>query len=331
MDAIAQNKRLNSIRTIYKIIEKLVSLYNKSKLTLPELKEKLQTLKTRIHNDFDNLDQVATTQANDDLNTLIGEYFLFHNYDEAYQLFAQKYKVFVSTSFYKDLNAIMNDIEAKDFKTLSNFIRENRLSLKNTTFVYKNQKLSFSDFEKIYKIFSFHDLCKNNKKKDAIMFIRQEFENSKEIVKNHLCYIINSNIELSDCYEVQNTRDLAEVFKSMYLSLFRQCSVSRLEKRLEYGVMCYKTKICGKEKNPNCPTCLGVLSDLIKVIPCSRKDNSIILCKGSGKEMNEKNLPYCFESGYVYCEEYIAKMNYQYECVVTGEVCKENPKKCYFV
>ncbi|KAM0677102.1 GID complex subunit containing RING finger motif [Binucleata daphniae] len=330
MDAISQNKRYNIVKQIHKIIEKLFSMHDKKKLTTSEFKEKLTALKTRIHNDFLTISQTVS-KPSDDLNTLIAEHLIYNNYQSAYDLFTKKHKVIVNTKYYKDLSTITADIQNKKYEKLQDYITQNRMILKSIDFEYKNQKLSFGDFEKIFKIFCFYEMCKENKKNEAIAYIKEEFKKNREAINTHLRYIVNENIELNDCYDVENSHDFAELFKMMYLSLYRQCSVSRLEKRLEYGVMCYKTKVCGKSNNPNCPTCLGLLSEMIKVIPGSRKDNSIILCKGSGKEMNEQNQAYCFESGYVYCEDYIAKINYHYECVVTGEVCKDNPKKCYFV
>ncbi|KAM0685753.1 hypothetical protein COBT_003031, partial [Conglomerata obtusa] len=196
---------------------------------------------------------------------------------------------------------------------------------------YKVNKISINDFERIIKVFKFISICRNNRIKEATLFVKEEFKNDPTVINKHLTLLIDNNTKLPDCFGINDVEDVALLFKSIYLAMYKQCLESRLEKRIEYGIICYKTKMCAIKRNPDCPTCLNIVSGVRNFMPYARKDNSIILCKGSGKEMNETNQAYCFESGYIYCEEYIINMNYNYECKETKNICKENPLKCFFV
>jgi macrophage erythroblast attacher len=56
-------------------------------------------------------------------------------------------------------------------------------------------------------------------------------------------------------------------------------------------------------KNRNCPVCDPWLGKLAEEVPFSHHVNSTIVCRLSGKIMDEDNAPMAFPNGYVYSRE----------------------------
>jgi len=151
------------------------------------------------------------------------------------------------------------------------------------------------------RIEEFNKLCTTDKE-NAVLYLTEHFSNNKELIKKHLPSLVDIN------GHTESREDVGSIFRESYLKMYKQSKESRLQRRLVYGIIAYKTLMCAERTNPDCPTCLLYNINL----PCCKKDNSIILCKGSGAVMDEKNQAYYFESGFVYCEEYIAKLVYNY-------------------
>ena len=56
-------------------------------------------------------------------------------------------------------------------------------------------------------------------------------------------------------------------------------------------------------KNRDCPVCDSWLGKLAEEVPFSHHVNSTIVCRLSGKIMDEDNAPMAFPNGYVYSRE----------------------------
>jgi macrophage erythroblast attacher len=56
-------------------------------------------------------------------------------------------------------------------------------------------------------------------------------------------------------------------------------------------------------KNRDCPACDPWLGKLAEEVPFSHHVNSTIVCRLSGKIMDEDNAPMAFPNGYVYSRE----------------------------
>jgi hypothetical protein len=56
-------------------------------------------------------------------------------------------------------------------------------------------------------------------------------------------------------------------------------------------------------KNIDCPVCDADLGTLAEEVPLSHHVNSTIVCRLSGKIMDEDNMPMAFPNGYVYSRE----------------------------
>ena len=56
-------------------------------------------------------------------------------------------------------------------------------------------------------------------------------------------------------------------------------------------------------QNRDCPVCDASFRELAKEVPFSHHVNSTIVCRLSGRIMDENNPPMCFPNGYVYSRE----------------------------
>ncbi|EPR77681.1 hypothetical protein SLOPH_778, partial [Spraguea lophii 42_110] len=74
-----------------------------------------------------------------------------------------------------------------------------------------------------------------------------------------------------------------------------------------------------------CPTCIPWL-DLS--LPYNNIGNSILICNGTGRIINDNCLPYILDSRYIYSDEYIKNNRL---CVVSGKWSIGEPTVCYFI
>ncbi|KAF8591289.1 hypothetical protein K439DRAFT_1650826 [Ramaria rubella] len=89
-------------------------------------------------------------------------------------------------------------------------------------------------------------------------------------------------------------------------------------------------------KNIDCPICdPECLGQLAQEVPWSHHLNSTIVCRISGKIMDEDNMPLCFPNGYVYSREALeamaAKHNGKVTCPRTGETCDFSALRKVFI
>lgn len=331
---IEVNKRNIILKADYKLTEKIITMYQKNKINREEFVDKLKRLRKRLEEDFTKIKELnkrIENKENKDINYYIAEHLLTNEYFEIAEKFIKEKGISIDYAFFENLTNMKEMIRKYDFSPAVNFIKENKLNLKNVYINYKGHKINGMELENLIKLFTFMDMCKKNKKNEAIQYLRENFDNNKLYIKKYMVLIVSDNYQFKNDLDVNNIEDLCFVFSEIYLSIFGLTNISRLAKRVTYGLIAYKTELCGTKVNYSCPTCLKSLKALKDSLPRCKRENSIILCKGSNVEMNEKNQPFCFESGYIYCEEYMSRLEYVYTCVVTGKTCKENPKICYFV
>jgi macrophage erythroblast attacher len=59
-------------------------------------------------------------------------------------------------------------------------------------------------------------------------------------------------------------------------------------------------------RNLDCPSCHDSMAELVKQVPYSHHVNSTIVCRMSGKVMDDENYPMAFPNGYVYSHKVIS-------------------------
>ncbi|KAG8994598.1 GID complex subunit containing RING finger motif [Tulasnella sp. JGI-2019a] len=165
----------------------------------------------------------------------------------------------------------------------------------------------------------FVELVRANKSAEAMAYSRKYFSpyletHGKEVT--HCMGLLACGPDTSlrgyqRFYDPSRWEHLIQMFRAVAYSLNSLPTEPLLNLALYAGIASLKLPSCydSQSKNLDCPVCddrgLGVLS---KGVPVSHHVNSTIVCRISGRIMNENNPPMCFPNGYVYSEEALNEM-----------------------
>ncbi|CAO3679601.1 unnamed protein product [Rhizopus stolonifer] len=130
-----------------------------------------------------------------------------------------------------------------------------------------------------------------------------------------------------DLYDERRWSELIEQFRSDYYALCSLTPYPMMSITLQSGLSALKTQQCYEHdnKNVNCPVCdSDTLGKLAERLPLSHHVNSTLVCRLSGKIMNENNPPMLLPNGRVYSQsaliELAAKNDDKIVCPRTGDV-----------
>lgn len=116
-------------------------------------------------------------------------------------------------------------------------------------------------------------------------------------------FSVLTGIIQKDLYDPIRWQELIDQFRADNYSLCSLTSHPLLSITLQAGLSALKTPQCYEHENQNvnCPICDNqTLGSLAKNLPLSHHDNSTIVCRISGKIMNENNPPMLLPNGRVY-------------------------------
>lgn len=325
---IDKHIRYNILKSDYKILEKILLMHSKNKLTAEDFLEKLHKLKDKFMQTMPRIIQL-TEKIEKALplttNYLITEHLYTINSPFALT-FSLAHDVKIDNTFFMYVQDVINSIRNKDFEKVLLFCKDNKVNLKGRSILLSNKPICASNLENFVKTHMFIDLCYQNKKKEAAMFCKNNFVPE---MRKYLILIVCKSIEIDYEDDIADINVIIEFFSEVAYTLHGLSLKTRLTRRIAYGIVAYKTSKCGQ--NLKCPACLKILATIVSKLPSSKRDISVILCSDCGKETDGNNLPYLYETGHIYCEDYISKSDYIYECKITGKICKEMPLICYFV
>ncbi|KAH9979750.1 CTLH/CRA C-terminal to lish motif domain-containing protein [Russula compacta] len=138
-------------------------------------------------------------------------------------------------------------------------------------------------------------------------------------------------------YDSNRWSNLIHSFRLAIFSLNTLPSEPLLHLALYGGLSSLKLPTCydNDMKNQDCPACDPWLGKLAEEVPFSHHVNSTIVCRLSGKIMDEDNAPMAFPNGYVYSREALEAMSAQNEgkvkCPRTQEECDFSKLKKVFI
>lgn len=123
-----------------------------------------------------------------------------------------------------------------------------------------------------------------------------------------------ANFSYQRLYDLSRWKTLAKSFRLAIYNLNSLSTEPLLHLAVYAGLVALKLPSCfdPSSKNVDCPVCDGEsgaspqplgLGKLAKEVPYSHHANSTIVCRISGKIMDEDNPPMMFPSGYVYSKE----------------------------
>ncbi|CEJ05334.1 hypothetical protein RMCBS344292_19277 [Rhizopus microsporus] len=141
-----------------------------------------------------------------------------------------------------------------------------------------------------------------------------------------------------DLYDEKRWQELIHQFRNDNYALCSLTSHPLMSITLQAGLSALKTQQCYEHENQNvnCPICdNSTLGKLAEKLPLSHHVNSTIVCRISGKIMNEDNPPMLLPNGRVYSfnalKEMADKNDNKVICPRTGDVFKFKELKKVFI
>ncbi|KZV67891.1 hypothetical protein PENSPDRAFT_676621 [Peniophora sp. CONT] len=191
----------------------------------------------------------------------------------------------------------------------------------------------------------FIELARARKRSEAIMYSRKYLHSWQD---THLSQITQAAALLAippttTCPPYKRLYDVGrwdELVRKLRLTTFSLNSLPPeplLHLALYAGLSSLKLRTCydHASKNVDCPVCDPSLGSLAQEVPYSHHVNSTIVCRISGKIMNENNPPMAFPGGYAYSREALVEMaarnDGQVICPRSGERCDFSSLKKVFV
>ncbi|KAL4072490.1 CTLH/CRA C-terminal to lish motif domain-containing protein [Scleroderma yunnanense] len=197
------------------------------------------------------------------------------------------------------------------------------------------------------------ELARSRKTQEAITYSRKHFIAWQE---SHLSQIMQASALLAvlpstNCgqYKVGNFRieppcrcftdwqrlydesRWTSLIQSFRLAVYTLNSLSTeplLHLALYAGLAALKLPSCyDSSGNTDCPICDPSIRVLANEVPYSHHANSTIVCRLSGKIMDEDNMPMAFPNGYVYSREALEEMAAKNDGKVT---CPRSNQTCHF-
>lgn len=192
--------------------------------------------------------------------------------------------------------------------------------------MFNNKEYSYNNLEHFLKIFKYKQLCNLNKITEAMKFYK---ENANAIDRKYLSLLVNNNFVIEPEDDINDSDSLAGLYAEAVYTFYGISSITRLTRRIAYGIVSYKTYKCGN--NMNCPACCKIVEGVRDTLPYAKRDVSVVICSDCGDVTDHNNLPYVYDSSYVYCKRCTEELGKSSFCKVTGNVCMSLPRICYFV
>lgn len=302
--SVIQEARIsNALRGTHKLMERLFQMHRSGKIGREEYSQKLQKLKEVVESNIGEMEKnarivMSRREPRNVLDVFIVEHFEHMGYFGTAELLRAKFgtEEYSDAGFYRRVYEIKDRIEQGSFEDALEFCREHRMELKGMKWE------EASSLENDLKIEKFIEMCHAQEFDKALEFINREFKKVPEQIKSYLPVLV-SNSTFKKCPSSGHSK-AAEQFVRCAFRLFRRGFKSRLAQRIEYGMMAYKTYRCAGTESSCCPACCKAFR-LREDVPFNKHEISVLLCRGSGEEMDDSNQPYAFEDGSVYGARYI--------------------------
>ncbi|CAG8434711.1 7797_t:CDS:2 [Diversispora eburnea] len=297
------------------------------------------------------------------IDRILVDYLLREGFSDTAELLASEYEIGVTRAIEQALrgrNLLGQNFGANSCTEALKWCNENKSNLRKI-----NSTLEFN-----LRVQEFIELCRANKKEEAIDYSKKHFktylDTSKKdspqgSIRRHdslklkprsdpllaqflqmmgtLAFPPNTTCPpYKALYDPSRWEALIEQFRADFYALNSLPSQPLLNVTLQAGLSALKTPMCYQHdnKNINCPVCspdtLGILA---QDLPMSHHVNSTIVCRISGKIMNENNPPMALPNGYVYSYDALYEMssknNGKITCPRTGDIFSFSQLKKVFI
>ncbi|KAI0261599.1 CTLH/CRA C-terminal to lish motif domain-containing protein [Gloeopeniophorella convolvens] len=304
--------------------------------TLGVMRERSNHL-AAIENIQNSKDPEYTRWEDTRLDRWVVDWVLRHGRDQAARHIAQEkgIEALVDIELFMDIRRIEEALHRHSCTEALVWCSENKSALR---------KLK-STLEFDLRLQEYIELARDRRTTDAIAYSRKHLISWQD---THLTQIQQASALLAfppttTCnpykrlYDPSRWSNLIQSFRLAIFSLNTLPSEPLLHLALYGGLSSLKLPTCYDHdlKNHDCPVCDPWLGKLAEEVPFSHHVNSTIVCRMTGKIMDEDNAPMAFPNGYVYSREALEEMSTQNEgrvkCPRTQEVCDFSKLKKVFI
>lgn len=183
-----------------------------------------------------------------------------------------------------------------------------------------------SNIEFQLRVQEFVELIREDKRLMAVKHAQKYFpafehEQLKEIRQCMalLAFPVNTEIEpYKTLFDPQRWNDLVLHFRLENYRLFQLPSQSVLSVAVQAGISALKTPQCYSttSKNMNCPVCQKNVNEIAENLPFSHCAQSRLICRITGKPLNEHNLPMMLPNGQIFGQQAIDQMRQENDTIV---------------
>ncbi|KAI0035485.1 macrophage erythroblast attacher isoform 1 [Vararia minispora EC-137] len=258
----------------------------------------------------------------------------------------------VDIELFTDIQRIEDALQNQSCTEALSWCSENKAALRKTKArplqsycssgfpIYLQSTLEFD-----LRLQEFIELARARRQTEAIAYSQKYFPNWQE---THLPQIQQASALLAyppttrcspykRLYDPGRWQDLVHSLRLTIFNLNSLPSEPLLHLAIFAGLASLKLRTCYDDatKNVDCPVCDPWLGKLAVEVPFSHHVNSTIVCRMSGKIMNEDNPPMAFPNGYVYSREALedmaAKNDGKVTCPHSGDQCDYSKLKKVFI
>lgn len=270
-------------------------------------KRRLEHLKQNILTPIANTDvkNAAVTQWKKiRLDRMIVEHFLRQGYYEAAEKLADRrgIKDLTNIDIFQTCREVEEDLARKCTIKCSQWCNDNKSKLRKI-----NSTIEFQ-----LRVQDFIELVRQDKRVEAVKHARKYFpvfepDQLEEIRQCMalLAFPTDTKIEpYRTLFDPERWNDLILNFRLENYRLFQLGNQSVLNVVVQAGLSALKTPQCYSltSKNKNCPVCQSSFNKIAENLPFSHCAQSRLICRVTGKPLNEYNLPMMLPNGQVYGE-----------------------------
>ena len=325
--------------------KRLVQLEERVKQEFVSLNQSLVNLQSRI----ELIEQTLTGKIGIDgwnelkILRLINDYLLRNNYMKTFQHTLKLNTNLLSYSDFSLFNGINSICQSlvQDHKTTSclQWTAENKAFLRK-----RNSKLEF-----MLHAQEFVELARERKVSECIGYAKKTLtsfivSNGDELQKIMGLLAVPSDTSIAkyqELYSQDRWTEIARVFREDAYSLYGLPHESLLVEHIQAGLSAIKTPLCGHEQNNNlqstdCPACCVPFNAISAQLPYSHHENSRIVCRITGKLIDDSNPPMILPNGHVYSTLGLQELekrstNGLLKCPITGDEFDQSQiRKCFF-
>ncbi|KAG1045497.1 hypothetical protein G6F25_000753 [Rhizopus arrhizus] len=327
---LSTEKAAETIDSLMKQVKKLMLKMEKYK---QEGEKHSRRIEKRVMN-LNEIDKVTSPKSPEfmswsktRLNRLIVDYLLRQGLAETAKSVAAEGKIedLVDIELFEQAEKIEQALESHSCKECLQWCSENRSSLKKMK----------STLEFNLRLQEHIELARASKGIEAIKYAQKHLAPWKSIegvrigqAMGLLAYKSDTQCQpYKDLYDEKRWLELVEQFRSDYYALCSLTPHPMMSITLQAGLSALKTPQCyeHENKNVNCPVCdSDTLGKLAEKLPLSHHVNSTLVCRISGKIMNEDNPPMLLPNRRVYSQnalnELAAKNDGYVASIILGSI-----------